>query len=68
MAAQGTVNGLLNQINTGGVPTSLQIACGSMINHVSTEVVTAAGQVAAFEALLARYVMPVVAAHKAPMR
>ena len=65
MAAEGTANSLLTQINTGGVPSDLQIACGSMINHVSTEVMTATAQVSAFTALLAKYVMPLVAAEKA---
>ena len=67
-AAEGTVNGLLNQINSGGVPTSLQLSCGGFINHVGNEVMTATAQVAGFEALLAKYVMPVVAAHKAPAK
>ena len=54
MAAEGDANSLLNQINSGGVPVSLRIACGALINDGVNQVATIAGQAAAFEALLAQ--------------
>jgi hypothetical protein len=69
-AAEGTVQSLLNQITSGGVPSDLKLSCGAMINHVGDQIITATNQVAAFELLLAKYVMPLVAmggAHHAPV-
>jgi len=64
MAAEGDANSLLNQINSGGVPQSLRIACGSLINDGVNQVGTIGMQAAAFEALLGKYVMPILAANR----
>ncbi len=64
MAAEGDASSLLNQINAGGVPQSLRIACGSLINDGVNQVATITNQVAAFDLLLAKYVLPIVAASK----
>lgn len=72
MGAEGAVSSLMTLINAGGItalttngqPAQLDVSCGAMINHVSNEIITAGAQAVAFEALLAKYVMPIVAAHK----
>jgi hypothetical protein len=73
MAAEGTVNTILTTINAGGIQAlttngqaaMLDVSCGAMINHVSNEIITATAQATAFEALIAKYVMPLMAAEKA---
>lgn len=68
-AALGTVSSLTSQISSGNFPgfSDLKQSCGGMLNHVRDEVVTATTDVLAIEALLAKYVMPVMAAHKGPV-
>lgn len=63
-AALYDVNNVVSQINAGGFPKFLQTDCGGVLAHVQANINTVVGQVAAFDALLAKYVMPVVAAHK----
>lgn len=66
-AAMYDVNNVVNQINSGGFPKFLETDCGGVLAHIQGNINTIAGQVAVFDALLAKYVMPVVAAaHKGP--
>jgi hypothetical protein len=63
-AAMFDVNNVVTQINAGGFPKYLEADCGGVLAHAQANINTIAGQVAGFDALLARYVMPVLAAHK----
>lgn len=63
-AAMYDVNNVVTTINTGGFPKYLETDCGGVLAHAQANLNTIAGQVAGFNALLAKYVMPVVAAHK----
>lgn len=65
-AAMFDVNNVVTQINAGGFPKYLEGDCGGVLAHAQANINTIAGQVAAFNALLGKYVMPVLAAHRAP--
>lgn len=65
-AAMFDVNTVVTQINTGGFPQYLEADCGGVLAHAQANINTIAGQVAGFDALLSKYVLPVVAAHRAP--
>jgi hypothetical protein len=67
-AALSTVSSLTSQISSGNFPgfSDLKQSCGGMLNHVRDEVTTATTDVLAIEALIAKYVVPVMAAHKGP--
>lgn len=58
MAAQTDVSSVVTMLQTQGVPSSLKLACGSLINDVSTQAMQAAGQLAAFDALLVKFAAP----------
>lgn len=64
LAAQGDVNNLVNQITSGGFPPGLLRSCGGLLNAAANEFATIGNQVLVIDAMLAKYVMPVVAAEK----
>ena len=58
MAAQTDVSSVVTMLQTTGVPSNLKLACGSLINDVSTQAMQTAGQLAAFDALLVKFAAP----------
>lgn len=67
-AALSRVNSLTSQVASGNFPgfSDIKQSCGGMLQHVQEEVGQATTDVAAFTALVGKYVLPVVAAHKGP--
>ena len=64
-AAMFDVNNVVSTINSGGFPKYLETDCGGVLAHANANLTTIAGQVAGFDALLSKYVIPVMAAHRA---